>query len=478
MGGTQSTEIPGGGTEGYHVLKVQEGSPGEKAGLIPYFDFIVCANDIRLDTEDSTLVEQLNSHIDKPLSLSVYNSKSLSVRDVTLVPTNMWGGVGLLGVSIRFCSFEGANENVWHVLDVQKNSPAEKAGLISDTDFIIGTPDSLLHEEEDFYALVEAYEGKTLRIYVYNTQTDNCREAALTPNSSWGGAGSLGCGIGYGYLHRIPIEEVREKAPMANNSNLEATRKSDGFSDVPLSASSAAVPSIPGQVPVSVNSGNANLPGGAPMAPVPMTNPQDMKPVVGFPSADVTAAPQPPKPDSKYVPPPASVQLAAKSTPLPASPMLARTSAAESVPATPHSQPLAAGPSPGGFTPVPVHAGSQPPPVPMYSSPLSNSGQSVSTPLQASQGPPAIPFMGTGKSSGFSGTSYTPIVSSDPTPSIPVPPVQSYSNGPPTIPAPTIPVPTIPTPTIPTPTIPTPVIPTATSNQVPPTTEVQNGNSS
>jgi GRASP55/65 PDZ-like domain len=28
----------------------------------------------------------------------------------------MWGGQGLLGVSIRFCSFEGANENVWHVL--------------------------------------------------------------------------------------------------------------------------------------------------------------------------------------------------------------------------------------------------------------------------------------------------------------------------------------------------------------------------
>jgi hypothetical protein len=28
----------------------------------------------------------------------------------------MWGGQGLLGVSIRFCSFEGANENVWHIL--------------------------------------------------------------------------------------------------------------------------------------------------------------------------------------------------------------------------------------------------------------------------------------------------------------------------------------------------------------------------
>ncbi len=30
----------------------------------------------------------------------------------------------------------------------------------------------------------------------------------LTPNSEWGGEGSLGCGIGYGYLHRIPEREL------------------------------------------------------------------------------------------------------------------------------------------------------------------------------------------------------------------------------------------------------------------------------
>ena len=41
----------------------------------------------------------------------------------------MWGGQGLLGISIRFCSFEGANENVWHILEVKPTSPAEAAGL-------------------------------------------------------------------------------------------------------------------------------------------------------------------------------------------------------------------------------------------------------------------------------------------------------------------------------------------------------------
>lgn len=46
----------------------------------------------------------------------VYSSKTLELREATVTPSNMWGGQGLLGVSIRFCSFEGANENVWHVL--------------------------------------------------------------------------------------------------------------------------------------------------------------------------------------------------------------------------------------------------------------------------------------------------------------------------------------------------------------------------
>ncbi len=38
---------------------------------------------------------------------------------------------------------------------------------------------------------------------------DAVREVLLTPNSAWGGEGSLGCGIGYGYLHRIPIREEK-----------------------------------------------------------------------------------------------------------------------------------------------------------------------------------------------------------------------------------------------------------------------------
>ena len=50
-----------------------------------------------------------------------------------------------------------------------------------------------------------------LKLYVYNIEVDSVREVTLTPNSSWGGEGCLGCNIGYGYLHRIPVSIDRSK---------------------------------------------------------------------------------------------------------------------------------------------------------------------------------------------------------------------------------------------------------------------------
>lgn len=206
MGGSQSVEVPGGGTEGYHVLRVQDGSPGQRAGLEAFFDFVVAIGNTRLNQDNDTLKHLLKANVEKEIAMTVYSSKSQTIREVFITPSTLWGGQGLLGVSIRFCSFEGANENVWHILDVAPSSPAEAAGLRQFSDYIIGA-DSVLHESEDLFSLIEAHEGRPLKLYVYNTETDHCREVTITPNGAWGGEGSLGCGIGYGYLHRIPTGE-------------------------------------------------------------------------------------------------------------------------------------------------------------------------------------------------------------------------------------------------------------------------------
>jgi len=185
-------------------LMIQENSPAEKAGLESFFDYIVAINDIRLDQEDPTFVDQLKANMNKECKLNVYNSKTQQMRETKIIPNDTWGGVGLLGARIRFCSFEGASENVWHILNVYPNSPAAKAGLKSHTDYIIAAPDALLHDQSAFGELVEQFQEKALKLYVYSSETDNCREVTITPNKSWGGQGSLGCDVGYGYLHRIP----------------------------------------------------------------------------------------------------------------------------------------------------------------------------------------------------------------------------------------------------------------------------------
>ncbi|KAJ8386138.1 hypothetical protein AAFF_G00176460 [Aldrovandia affinis] len=211
MGLTQSSDASEGGTDGYHIHGVQENSPAEKAGLEPFFDFIISIGNTRLNQENDMLKDLLKANMEKPVKVEVYSTKAMSIRELEVVPSNMWGGQGLLGASVRFCSFQGANENVWHVLDVDPNSPAGLAGLQAHTDFIVGA-DQVLQDSEDFFSLIESHEGKPLKLLVYNTETDLCRDVVVTPNGAWGGEGSLGCGIGYGYLHRIPSRVVTPKA--------------------------------------------------------------------------------------------------------------------------------------------------------------------------------------------------------------------------------------------------------------------------
>ncbi|XP_026229591.1 Golgi reassembly-stacking protein 2-like [Anabas testudineus] len=259
MGGAQSVEIPGGGSEGYHVLRVQENSPGHRAGLEPFFDFIVSINNTRLNKDNDTLKDLLKASVEKPVKMLIYSSKTLELRESTVTPSNLWGGQGLLGVSIRFCSFEGANENVWHVLEVEPNSPAALAGLRPHTDYIIGA-DTVMNESEDLFSLIESHEGKGLKLYVYNTDTDNCREVVITPNSAWGGEGSLGCGIGYGYLHRIPtrpFEEGKKISFPGNSPSEPISPLKDGFTEVQLSA--VTPPPTATGVPTGLENSLSNL---------------------------------------------------------------------------------------------------------------------------------------------------------------------------------------------------------------------------
>ncbi|XP_063718548.1 Golgi reassembly-stacking protein 2-like [Symsagittifera roscoffensis] len=316
MGGEQSTS---GKVVGYHVLRVQQNSPASKAGLEAFFDFIVTIGNSRLNRDNENLKEILRNHAEHPVTMGVYSSKTQDLREITITPSALWGGQGLLGVSIRFCSFENANENVWHVVDLKLNSPAQLAGLQSDTDYIIGS-DTLLHEPDDMYTLIESSDRKPLNFFVYNSDADACREITITPNSAWGGEGMLGCGLAHGYLHRIPLNRQFPKSvqiadgqenvqngseaypeagslvpPQPQKDQNNATIEMNGYQNVPLTDGApqpplfSQLPSIPPfPAPPSINpdllTGFPNMP------PVSQPAATEQQAVSSTPKTDQTSA--------------------------------------------------------------------------------------------------------------------------------------------------------------------------------------------
>jgi len=97
-----------------------------------------------------------------------------------------------------------AVSNIWHILDVPASSPADIAGLLPYSDYILGTPEGMLHGESGLGELVEDHIGRPLRLYVYNNEYDVTREVTIHPSRDWGGEGAMGCVLGYGALHRLP----------------------------------------------------------------------------------------------------------------------------------------------------------------------------------------------------------------------------------------------------------------------------------
>lgn len=90
--GTSDLNIPGGGTQGFHVLRVQDGSPGAKAGLEAYFDYIISINSIRLNKDNDQFKDIIRQSVDRTVQLGIYNTRTRIVRQVPLTPNNNWGG--------------------------------------------------------------------------------------------------------------------------------------------------------------------------------------------------------------------------------------------------------------------------------------------------------------------------------------------------------------------------------------------------
>eukprot|EP01062_Namystynia_karyoxenos_P033120 TRINITY_DN24377_c3_g1_i1.p1 TRINITY_DN24377_c3_g1~~TRINITY_DN24377_c3_g1_i1.p1 ORF type:complete len:349 (+),score=99.77 TRINITY_DN24377_c3_g1_i1:114-1049(+) len=82
---------------------------------------------------------------------------------------------------------------------VHPGSPAHAAGLVPYFDFIVHIDNLALKGGDPAFVTeyVQRNDGQSVRLQVFNLLVRDLREVCLTPSSSWGGAGLLGCSIAW-----------------------------------------------------------------------------------------------------------------------------------------------------------------------------------------------------------------------------------------------------------------------------------------
>ncbi|OAA64810.1 golgi reassembly stacking protein [Cordyceps fumosorosea ARSEF 2679] len=185
------------GSFGFQVLR----NTNLQLAIEPWFDFVVGINGRPIDNPDPSLfAQEIRNCAGGNVSLGIWSAKGQRTREMHIpVPAD----TASLGLSLQYSPLSLA-ANIWHVLDVPTNSPADLAGLLPYSDYVLGSPEGALHGESALGELVEDFVGRPLRLHVYNNEYDVTREVTIQPSREWGGHGAIGCTLGYGALHRLP----------------------------------------------------------------------------------------------------------------------------------------------------------------------------------------------------------------------------------------------------------------------------------
>ncbi|KAF2459443.1 GRASP55/65 PDZ-like domain-containing protein [Lineolata rhizophorae] len=208
------------GVSGFQVLR----NTNQELALEPWFDFIIGINGRTIDNPDPHLfATEVRNCAGTTVSMGLWSAKGQRIREMYVqVPADS----SSLGLSLQWAPL-ATSEDVWHILDVIPNSPADVAGLLPYGDYVIGSPEGLVRGENGLGELIEDFLERPLRLLVYNHEYNVARPVTITPSRNWGGTGALGCVLGFGALHRIPApldeppqgpgETLFETAPTAHD---------------------------------------------------------------------------------------------------------------------------------------------------------------------------------------------------------------------------------------------------------------------
>ncbi|KAI9892047.1 MAG: hypothetical protein M1814_001752 [Vezdaea aestivalis] len=183
---------------GFQVLKNEDPA----LEIEPWFDFIVGINGRPItDPSSHLLTLEVRNCASSTLTLALWSAKGSLFRTL-LVPVPPLP-TPTLSLSLQWAPLS-LTHSIWHILSVAPSSPAAFAGILPQSDYIIGSPSGHLQGESGLGELVEDHLDRPLQLWVYNRDYDVTRSVSITPGRRWGGEGALGCEMGFGALHRLP----------------------------------------------------------------------------------------------------------------------------------------------------------------------------------------------------------------------------------------------------------------------------------
>ena len=227
------------------VVKVFRNSPGFKAGFESFLDFIFEIETISGERSNFIQVKEpetpssilagfykvISENANKQLVFTLYNVYSQKSRQISLIPNRDWENAdSFLGILVRLEEMETALERTLKVLNVLKDSPAEKCGLIAENDYILGLTYYKYRDVNEFKAMLEIEEEKDKEICVFSQKTGEVRHISIKTNKDWGGKGLLGCEFGFGYRNQLKpgLEQVEAKdSPIRQSFNGEQSRNDE-----------------------------------------------------------------------------------------------------------------------------------------------------------------------------------------------------------------------------------------------------------
>ncbi|OAF71024.1 hypothetical protein A3Q56_01198 [Intoshia linei] len=253
---------------GFHVLMIMDDSIAAKVGIKPYYHFIISIADSYFAETNQSFRDILENNVNRDTFLQVYDIRDKKIHRIPFHMDNI-DQATKFGLTGRFCYISSTLNNVWRIMSVYPNSPALVSGMTTD-DYIVGA-DCLLEKEKQLYDWIYQHDRKPMRLYCFNITTENVRVVMITPDSTWGGLGSIGCDIGYGYLHRIStISDIKKNQTdviisseadqsIENSSNGNPVQNTDQ-TDKPKIETSSIEPSVR-DLPIPFMESTIKLPG-------------------------------------------------------------------------------------------------------------------------------------------------------------------------------------------------------------------------